>query len=158
MFRKFQIFTSCFCSWIFWSDFNKTTSKIVRMSMDGTNSSVLVGKDTVTSPNGLSLDYATQTLYWIDASTDEIGSIHTDGTKRKIIADHRIFYNLPHPFALEFYREELYFSDWKVDSIWKLTSLSSDKSMIIMKNFSFDPTTIHVVDITRQPMHSRGSK
>ena len=128
------------------------------MSMDGTNSTVLVTMDNLMFPNGLSLDYATQTLFWIDAGTDEIGSIGIDGTRRRVIAYLKNYYHLPHPFALEFYGGQLYFGDWKEDSIRKLTSLTSDQNVAKVQNFSFDPTTIRVIHLDRQPSRPGGSK
>ena len=68
---------------MFWSDINRASSTIVRMSMDASNYAILVDKDVLTIPNGLSLDYENETLYWINAETLVIGSIRTDGTQEE---------------------------------------------------------------------------
>lgn len=140
--------------WIFWTDFNKTTAKVVRMSMDGSSPTTLLDVSSVKFPNGLSLDYDTQTLYWIDAGMDEIGSIGIDGTGKRIIEDLTTYYSVPHPFSLEFYRGQLYYGDWREDSILKLTSLNSNRMVKNVTRFFLDPTTIRVVDIARQPMRT----
>ena len=127
------------------------------MSMDGTNLTILVKGNVLHHPNGLSLDYGTETLFWIDAGTDEIGRIGIDGTRRRIVADLRQFFRLHHPFSLEFYKDKLYYSDWKTDSIQRLTS-SFNMELTTVMCFDVDPTSIHVVHMDRQPGLGRGSK
>ena len=63
------------------------------------------------------------------------------------------------PFAIEYYEDELYFSDSKFDAIWKLALFSPNSSGLTqVRNFSFDPTAIRVVDLIRQPTRLDGSK
>lgn len=49
--------------------------------MDGTNRSVIV-EDKITWPNGLTLDFINDRIYWADAREDYIEFASLDGTKR----------------------------------------------------------------------------
>lgn len=49
--------------------------------MDGTNRSVIV-EDKITWPNGLTLDFINDRIYWADAREDYIEFASLDGTSR----------------------------------------------------------------------------
>lgn len=49
--------------------------------MDGTNRSVIVDSK-ITWPNGLTLDYINDRIYWADAREDYIQFANLDGTNR----------------------------------------------------------------------------
>lgn len=49
--------------------------------MDGTNRSVIV-EDKITWPNGLTLDFVNDRIYWADAREDYIAFASLDGTNR----------------------------------------------------------------------------
>lgn len=49
--------------------------------MDGTNRSVVV-QDKITWPNGLTLDFINDRVYWADAREDYIAFVSMDGTHR----------------------------------------------------------------------------
>lgn len=62
--------------------------------MDGSSRTVLIGKH-LFWPNGITIDYPTETLYWVDAKIHVIESAHVDGTKRRkvrrsVVADNRL--------------------------------------------------------------------
>lgn len=49
--------------------------------MDGTNRSVIV-EEKITWPNGLTLDFVNDRIYWADAREDYIAFASLDGTSR----------------------------------------------------------------------------
>lgn len=49
--------------------------------MDGTNRSVIV-EDKITWPNGLTLDFVNDRIYWADAREDYIAFASLDGSNR----------------------------------------------------------------------------
>lgn len=67
--------------------------------MDGTNRSVIV-EDKITWPNGLTLDFINDRIYWADAREDYIEFASLDGTNRhtgnRLIGKHtcRLFVNI----------------------------------------------------------------
>ena len=81
--------------------------------MDGKERTVL-HSDHMAWPNGLTIDYATHTLYWIDAKILTIESSFIDGSNRRPIR----LANLRHPFALTMFEDQLYWSDWQRKSIY----------------------------------------
>jgi len=64
---------------LFWTDASTSNPKIERASMDGTSRTVLHSTG-LTFPSGITLDYTSQTLYWIDAARLRIESSGVDGS------------------------------------------------------------------------------
>ena len=111
--------------------------------MDGSDRTVLHGTDLVW-PNGLTLDYEAQILYWADASLDKIESSKVDGTNRRIITQQDVF----HPFAITFYENTLYWTDWEIDSV--LASNLSGNTVTLISGLSTEPMGIQVITNERQ--------
>lgn len=80
--------------------------------MDGRNRSVIHNTGLVW-PNGLTLDFQNQVLYWADASLDVIESSNVDGSNRMLITD----FNVLHPFGLALFDGILHFTDWSGPSV-----------------------------------------
>jgi low density lipoprotein receptor-related protein 5/6 len=57
--------------WLFWSDWYDKRPKIERSNLDGSNRIVLLKED-LGWPNGISLDVKSRNLYFCDAKTDRI--------------------------------------------------------------------------------------
>lgn len=66
--------------YLYWSDWGDNPH-IGRIGMDGTNRSVIV-EDKITWPNGLTLDFVNDRIYWADAREDYIAFASLDGTSR----------------------------------------------------------------------------
>ena len=69
---------------MYWSDWGELP-KIERAGMDGNHSSrsVLV-QDDIFWPNGLTLDYTEERVYWMDAKLSYIHSMKFDGSDRQV--------------------------------------------------------------------------
>lgn len=67
---------------MYWTEWGKN-SCILKAGMDGRNSSVLIDQD-LEWPNSLSIDYASNRLYWIDSKLKLIESMRLDGTDRRV--------------------------------------------------------------------------
>ncbi|KAG7252794.1 LOW QUALITY PROTEIN: hypothetical protein CRUP_036555, partial [Coryphaenoides rupestris] len=72
--------------YLYWSDWGENPH-IGRVGMDGTNRSVIV-EDKITWPNGLTLDFINDRIYWADAREDYIEFASLDGTNRHTVANH----------------------------------------------------------------------
>ena len=94
-------------------------------------------------PNGLTIDYATHTLYWIDAKVLTIESSFIDGSNRRPIRT----VDLRHPFALTMFENRLYWSDWQRKSIY--TTPKFARSFNRLDGLSFNET-LGYVDFTRE--------
>ena len=67
---------------MYWTDWGNP-AKIERASMDGQNRTVL-HNTLLTWPNGITIDYSAQKLYWVDAFLDKIEYSGVDGTGRQV--------------------------------------------------------------------------
>ncbi|KAJ8922708.1 hypothetical protein NQ315_007743 [Exocentrus adspersus] len=87
-----------------------------RANMDGSNNITLFGRDTVEWPNGITIDYFANRIYWVDAKRDYIGSadLHGDGLT-KVVSEVEV---VSHPFAIAVFKNNMYWDDWKRNSIF----------------------------------------
>ena len=112
--------------------------------MDGGARRAIVTTDIVW-PNGITLDYDKQTLYWIDAGMDKIESCSTNGNNRMILNT-----NIFHPFGITFYQNTLYWGDWSTNIIYS-TSLAEPNASTAIISLINDPMAMHVISTERQP-------
>jgi low density lipoprotein-related protein 2 len=113
--------------YIFFSEWDRPAN-ISRANSDGTDvqvfRNVLLGW-----PNGLAMDYDSDRLYWCDALLDHIQHAKLDGTDVKTISSRMI----RHPFSLVIYGENIYVTDWRLDSIIKMNKKTGEGEMIVQK-------------------------
>lgn len=96
---------------MYWSDWG-LKPQIAMASMDGKNYVPFV-KDNIQWPNGLTIDYPNDRLYWIDAKLTVIESIRLDGRDRRTILSDVIKY----PFSIAVFENKLYWTDWSSNTI-----------------------------------------
>ena len=78
----------------------------------------------VTWPNGVTVDFSDNRIFWTDANQDYIASSGFDGEDMKyIIRGKRL---APHPFAVVVYKVSLWFLTIKADS-FSLMKMSTKK-------------------------------
>uniref|UniRef100_A0A3P9KCX4 EGF-like domain-containing protein n=1 Tax=Oryzias latipes TaxID=8090 RepID=A0A3P9KCX4_ORYLA len=90
--------------YLYWSDWGDNPH-IGRIGMDGTNRSVIV-KDKITWPNGLTLDFINDRIYWADAREDYIEFASLDGSSRHTgnnrLCQGVVFYGFINPSKQDF--------------------------------------------------------
>uniref|UniRef100_A0A182JZY0 EGF-like domain-containing protein n=1 Tax=Anopheles christyi TaxID=43041 RepID=A0A182JZY0_9DIPT len=96
---------------IFFSDWGNN-AMIGKARMDGSEQQVVVSEG-IHWPNGLTLDWPNNRLYWIDAKLKRIESMHLDGSDRVVVLSDV----LKHPFSIAVFNDRLYWSDWDTKSI-----------------------------------------
>ncbi len=104
---------------MFWTDWG-SSPKIETASMDGTMRTVLHSNGLVW-PNGITLDYTTGRVYWVDAALDRIEYSLYNGNQRTVLLS-----GLSHPFGITLNDNIVYWTDWQHNSVFsthKLTSL-----------------------------------
>lgn len=82
----------CVRRYLYWSDWGDVPH-IGRIGMDGTDRSIII-KDKITWPNGLTLDFINDRIYWADAREDYIAFASLDGSNRHIGTESRFLYFL----------------------------------------------------------------
>ena len=112
--------------------------------MDGTGRTTLHTSG-LTWPNGITIDYSTQALYWIDGSFDRIERSNTDGSNRTVIASSDIY----RPFSITIFRDMLYFTDRQtgINSVPK----TGGSVQVIYNNLCEITLGIEVITEERQP-------
>ena len=123
------------CRWIFWSDWGRV-ARIERAGMDGSHREILT--DQVQWPNGLTVDFLLEKLYWVDAKLSTIGSADLDGSNARIV-----FYSttyLKHPFSISLWEDKMYWTEWDTHSIYsadKFTGANVSKITGPMVSYSY---------------------
>ena len=129
---------------MYWSDWG-SVAKIEKASMDGSGR-VIIHNTSLTSPNALTLDIPSQTLYWADADLAKIESSRVDGSNRQLISQ----VGLSQPFAIAVKDTSIYFTDWTLNSIRKV-SISGGNAEIVQSLVSCaQPFGIQIVDELKQ--------
>ncbi|KAJ8949001.1 hypothetical protein NQ314_008307 [Rhamnusium bicolor] len=106
--------------YIFFSEWDRPAN-ISRALSDGTNLTVFKNL-TLGWPNGLSIDFSSDRLYWCDALLDHVQHSNLDGTDVKTVNSRLI----RHPFSIVIYNDFMYITDWRLDAIIKLHKLTGD--------------------------------
>lgn len=131
--------------WLYWTDVS-AYDKIERASLDGTSRTVL--HDTgLSSPYGLTLDYDTQTLYWVDYSLDNLETSNADGTNRRVLTK----VNVACPYRITFFDQKLYWGDLCHHVIYS-THINSPLSVSTVIATGSDPYCMHMISEERQPI------
>ncbi|KAG5887972.1 hypothetical protein JTB14_035046 [Gonioctena quinquepunctata] len=131
---------------VFWTDWGPSP-KIERSEMDGSNrKSIII--ESVFWPNGLTLDYTSNQLYWADAKHNVIETSMFDGSnRRKVISK-----GLPHPFALTIFEDAIFWTDWHTKSISTANKATGAGLRTIHSQLHF-PMDIHSYHPQRQPRY-----
>ncbi|XP_044762088.1 low-density lipoprotein receptor-related protein 2 [Coccinella septempunctata] len=112
---------------VFFSEWDRPAN-ISRSYTDGTNLTVFRNL-TLGWPNGLSIDFETDRLYWCDALLDHVQHSKLDGTDLKTINSRLI----RHPFSIVVFRDYMYITDWRLDAIIKLHKLTGEGEETLVK-------------------------
>ncbi|XP_044256052.1 low-density lipoprotein receptor-related protein 6 [Tribolium madens] len=132
---------------MFWTDWGEVP-KIERAGMNGdpTTRRVIVNT-TIIWPNGLTIDYETETIYWIDGSLQFLESMTYEGTNRTTVLKSGFQY----PFALTMFQTKIYWTDWKSWCI-HLYDQNTKQSKELIDHLDYTvPMYIQVYNKLRQP-------
>ncbi|XP_066145382.1 low-density lipoprotein receptor-related protein 4 isoform X1 [Euwallacea fornicatus] len=131
-------------AFLFWTDWGPNP-KIERSEIDGSNRKSII-TESVFWPNGLTLDYTDNQLYWADAKHNVIEAAQLDGSKRRKI----VTKGLPHPFAITIFEDAIFWTDWHTKSIAKANKLTGAGYRALHSYLHF-PMDIHSFHPQRQP-------
>lgn len=135
---------------MYWTNLGEV-AQIERAGMDGQGRTVIIDTDLI-RPNGLALDYSTQTLYWTDAYLDKIEYSSVDGSGRTLLNTGEA--GLMHLYALTISGNFLYWTDWQNNSIFathKVHGVGSNGNITtIISNLFTSPNGIVAVGPDQQ--------
>ncbi|XP_063231013.1 low-density lipoprotein receptor-related protein 6 isoform X2 [Bacillus rossius redtenbacheri] len=108
--------------YMFWTDWGEVP-KIERVAMNGDPKTrkVIVSKD-IFWPNGLTIDYVSEKVYWLDGHLKFISSMDYDGRNRCVVARNGVDY----PYALTMVDHRLYWTDWQQWAVYVLERTDCD--------------------------------
>lgn len=127
---------------LFWSDWGKMP-KIERSYLDGKNREAILSSN-LGWPNGLTIDYDRDTIYWTDANLDRIEMSQLDGKHRRTILT-----DLPHPYGVTLGEKYIYWTDWVTKSIEKADKLTGHNREHVLSNIG-DLKDLKMVSVGRQ--------
>ncbi|XP_006902182.1 PREDICTED: low-density lipoprotein receptor-related protein 2 [Elephantulus edwardii] len=130
--------------YVYWTDWG-TRAYIGRVGMDGNNKSVIISTK-IQWPNGITIDYTNDNLYWADAHLGYIEYSDLEGHHRHIVYDG----TLSHPFAITIFEDIIYWTDWNTKSIEKGNKYDGSNRVRLV-NITHRPFDIHVYHPYRQP-------
>ncbi|XP_025834721.1 sortilin-related receptor-like isoform X2 [Agrilus planipennis] len=102
--------------YMFWTDWATESPSVSRANLDGTNIKRLIEHPQVEWPNGVTVDYIAERIYWVDAKLDYIGSSDLHGQRIKHIISNNDL--VIHPFAIAVFKDQMYWDDWKQNMIF----------------------------------------
>ncbi|KAI1297176.1 Low-density lipoprotein receptor-related protein 6 [Halotydeus destructor] len=135
--------------YIFFSDWGEL-SKIERASMDGDpKSRRVIVHERLSVPNGLTIDYEDERLFWVDAKLQIIESVDFEGQNRLKVTSGE----MPQVFALTLSGDWLFWTDWSVSSISTCHKISGQKKQTILHDNTnpLHPMDIRAFSAARQP-------
>lgn len=113
--------------YIFFSEWDRPAN-ISRAASDGNNLTVFKNL-TLGWPNGLSIDFEQDRLYWCDALLDHVQHSNLDGTDVKTVNSRLI----RHPFSIVIHKNFMYITDWRLDAIIKLHKLTGENEETLIR-------------------------
>jgi len=131
--------------YMYWSDWGEP-AKIERAGMNGMHRQTLVDTD-IQWPNGITIDYVSRRIYWVDAKLHRVGSVGLNGeNKQTIISSATV---LPHPFSVAVFGDHMYWTDWETEQIHRANKFTgADHRPITDKLYS--PMGIRVYHALKQ--------
>ncbi|XP_059475497.1 low-density lipoprotein receptor-related protein 1 isoform X2 [Neocloeon triangulifer] len=137
--------------YLFWTDWDANAPRIERCSMSGDGRKEIIRVDKVTDgawPNGLTLDYVLQRIYWIDAKSDSIHTTTYDGGDyREVMRGHE---TQTHPFAIALFENYVYWTDWRTNSVIRASKWNGSDVSVIQRTLT-QPFDIQILHPSRQP-------
>ena len=88
--------------YMYWTDWSASEPRIVRAWMDGSNYQIIVNGSLVHWPNGITIDYRTDKIYWTDAYHHAIYSADSDGKNSRSVKYGSIY--VPHPYSIGIFK------------------------------------------------------
>ncbi|XP_069081387.1 low-density lipoprotein receptor-related protein 2 [Pleurodeles waltl] len=129
--------------YMYWTDWG-TNAKIERATLGGNFRTDIVNTSLVW-PNGLTLDYDEQRLYWADASIKKIERCSLTGTNREVIVSTAVY-----PFAMTLFDQHIYWTDWNTRSVYRANKHDGSDQLIMIQNLPQRPMDIHVLSNSKQ--------
>ncbi|XP_030827887.1 uncharacterized protein LOC115919137 isoform X2 [Strongylocentrotus purpuratus] len=125
---------------MFWTDWGDN-AVIERAFMDGTERSIIVSGSLVW-PNGLTIDYDGNRLYWCDAGLERLETADFNGRDRRLLFT---FGRNVHAYDVAVRGQFLYWTDWTMQSVLKMDKDTGSGIATVGPNDYLRPNGIYMV-------------
>nr|XP_008195317.2 PREDICTED: LOW QUALITY PROTEIN: prolow-density lipoprotein receptor-related protein 1 [Tribolium castaneum] len=132
--------------YMFFTKWGHSPPMVERCKMDGSERKAVVNHKIV-YPYGVTVDYPTQHIYWVDTYLDFVERVDYDGKDRKTIMRGLKVQNL---YGISVFQRKLYLSSWYSNDIIELDKFTM-KEKILVQNIS-RPFNVLVYHRQRQPV------
>ncbi|XP_076088432.1 low-density lipoprotein receptor-related protein 2-like [Mytilus galloprovincialis] len=129
--------------YLFWTDWGRSP-KIERATMAGNQRKVIVSTD-LGWPNGLSVDYDEDMIYWADALRDRIERSTLDGRYREVIVQSTV-----HPFSMTVFGHHVYWTDWTLHGVYRAEKHTGSNLVVMSEGITNRPMGINIYSPKRQ--------
>ncbi|XP_074926235.1 low-density lipoprotein receptor-related protein 2 [Chelonoidis abingdonii] len=129
--------------YMYWTDWS-TNAKIERATLGG-NFRIPIVSTNLVWPNGLTLDYEEEQLYWADAHLQKIERCSLSGSNREVIISTALY-----PFAVTLFDQHIYWTDWNTRSIYRANKYDGSDQIVMIMNLPQRPMDIHVWSKSKQ--------
>lgn len=102
--------------YMFYTDWSSEKACVCRANLDGSSQEKLIGSPIVQWPNGVTIDFFADRIFWVDAKSDYIASADLDGKNIKKILEGTD--QTLHPFAVAVFKNGMYWDDWNAQGIF----------------------------------------
>ena len=112
---------------MYWTNRGNGSESIAKARMDGSDPTTIV-KSKVGYPGGITIDFDSLRLYWVDQNMKTIESAELDGSNRKTVADLKAHQA---PFGIDILGNTLYWSEFYTKKIYKLGKEGGSESEFV---------------------------
>ncbi|XP_050540895.1 low-density lipoprotein receptor-related protein 1 [Daktulosphaira vitifoliae] len=137
--------------YLFWTDWDSSAPRIERCSMAGEFRKVIVYINLFEDgewPNGLTLDYDLDRIYWIDAKSDSIHTVDYNGKDHhQVLKGHAL---LSHSFSITLFENDVYWTDWRSNSVNKANKWTGT-NVTVIQHTTTQPFDVKILHPRRQP-------
>uniref|UniRef100_A0A3Q3BE47 Low-density lipoprotein receptor-related protein 2-like n=1 Tax=Kryptolebias marmoratus TaxID=37003 RepID=A0A3Q3BE47_KRYMA len=130
------------CYYLYWTDWGYP-AKIERATLGGNFRTAIINSS-LSTPNGLSLDYEERLLYWADSS-DRIERASLTGENRRVIVQ-----GVQYPFAMTVFQQDIFWTDWTERAVFRAGKDDGSGFAVLAQDLQYRPNDIHVYAGSKQ--------
>ncbi|KAF7273554.1 hypothetical protein GWI33_013751, partial [Rhynchophorus ferrugineus] len=136
--------------YMFFTKWGTSLPMLERCNLDGTGRKAIVDVKIV-YPYGVTVDYPTKYVFWVDTYLDYVEKVDYEGKNRKTIARG---VNVRNAYGVSVFQNRIFLSSWYNNSILEFDKFSSKDASLMVKSVVSNisrPFNVHIFHRQRQP-------